>query len=352
MLNKQKADLLVGQRLGYLSTTVTDTSETQTIEFLDIGTQLTVRPWISDEGTIRLELRPSVSDGTTRLEGGFIIPDQTTQELVTNIIVESGQTVVLGGLFKEDTQVGRSQLPFLGDIPIIGAAFKGQDDLLQRSEVIFMVKTTIMDNTTLTARGDEALQRIEDARIAIRDGMLPFSTDKMVSSYLLKARQAHEAGDDQKALWNVNLALHLSPTSGDALRLKEEITGEEFAYFDRSLFQDMTDDLIDAEIDRIAPQPELPGDDAPITDADDRMQIDLIDQALSEAETSAAPTKAVPASRFSDAVVVEIPMVEQVAADDAAPAEATETAVPEEEFIPLSIDSEIVEVDTMGDDFR
>ena len=355
VLNKQKADLLVGQRLGYLSTTVTDTSETQTIEFLDIGTQLTVRPWISDEGTIRLELRPSVSDGTTRLEGGFIIPDQTTQELVTNIIVESGQTVVLGGLFKEDTQVGRSQLPFLGDIPIIGAAFKGQDDLLQRSEVIFMVKTTIMDNTTLTARGDEALKRIEDARIGIRDGMLPFSTDKMVSSYLLKARQAHEAGDDQKALWNVNLALHLSPTSGDALRLKEEITGEEFAYFDRSLFQGMTDDLIDAEIDRIAPDMNDLGDDAPITDADDTMQIDLIDQALSETETqetvAAKPTKAEPASRFSDPVVVRIPMAEQIAADEPAPS-AAETATPEEEFVPLSIDSEIVEVDTMGDDFR
>ncbi|MEM9420231.1 MAG: secretin N-terminal domain-containing protein, partial [Planctomycetota bacterium] len=106
VLNRQKADLLVGERLGYLSTTVTDTSETQTIEFLDVGTQLSVRPFVSEEGNIRLELRPSVSDGTTRLEGGFIIPDETTQELVTNIIVESGQTVVLGGLFVEDTQVG------------------------------------------------------------------------------------------------------------------------------------------------------------------------------------------------------------------------------------------------------
>ncbi len=373
VLNKQKADLLVGQRLGYLSTTVTDTSETQTIEFLDIGTQLTVRPWISDEGTIRLELRPSVSDGTTRLEGGFIIPDQTTQELVTNIIVESGQTVVLGGLFKEDTQVGRSQLPFLGDIPIIGAAFKGQDDLLQRSEVIFMVKTTIMDNTTLTARGDEALKRIEDARIGIRDGMLPFSTDKMVSSYLLKARQAHDAGDDQKALWNVNLALHLSPTSGDALRLKEEITGEEFAYFDRSLFQGMTDDLIDTEIERMNPGMNDMDDNAPLGDGEDITRLDVLESDLFDAPTdkSAAAQPAEPESRFSDAVVVQIPMVEQPApapgsnapgsnapGSDAAPVDVQTAEAPaaepveDGEFVPFSIDTEVTEVDTMPDEFR
>ena len=369
VLNKQKADLLVGQRLGYLSTTVTDTSETQTIEFLDIGTQLTVRPWISDEGTIRLELRPSVSDGTTRLEGGFIIPDQTTQELVTNIIVESGQTVVLGGLFKEDTQVGRSQLPFLGDLPIIGAAFKGQDDLLQRSEVIFMVKTTIMDNTTLTARGDEALRRIEDARIGIRDGMLPFSTDKMVSSYLLKARQAHDAGDDQKALWNVNLALHLSPTSGDALRLKEEITGEEFAYFDRSLFQGMTDDLIDTEIERMNPGMNDMDDNAPLEEGEDITRLDVLESDLFDApaDKSAAAKPAEPKSRVSDAVVVQIPMVERpapgstpgsTAGGDAAPVDVQTAEAPaaepveDGEFVPFSIDTEVTEVDTMPDEFR
>ena len=147
VLNRQSADILVGERLGYLSTTVTDTSETQTIEFLDVGTQLTVRPFISDEGTIRLELRPSVSDGTVTIQDGFVIPNETTSEMVTNILVESGQTVVLGGLFLEDTTVDRTQAPGLGNIPFLGAAFRGQDDTIERSEVIFMVKTTILEHT-------------------------------------------------------------------------------------------------------------------------------------------------------------------------------------------------------------
>ena len=257
VLNRQRADLLVGERLGYLSTTVTDTSETQTIEFLDVGTQLSVRPFISEEGNIRLELRPSVSDGTTRLEGGFIIPDETTQELVTNIIVESGQTVVLGGLFVEDTQVGRSQVPGLGDLPFVGAAFKGQDDDFRRSEVIFMVKTTIMDHVDLAIMGESASERVLDARIGIRNGLLPWSNDKLVSAHLLDARKYLDAGNSKKALWSVNLALHLAPTSKDAIALKEEITGEPIPYEDMTFFGTLGTDVIDYEVDQ------LPAEEAP-----------------------------------------------------------------------------------------
>ncbi len=255
VLNRQRADLLVGERLGYLSTTVTDTSETQTIEFLDVGTQLTVRPFISEEGNIRLELRPSVSDGTTRLDGGFIIPDETTQELVTNIIVESGQTVVLGGLFVEDTTVGRSQVPGLGDLPFVGAAFKGQDDDFRRSEVIFMVKTTIMDHVDLALMGESASERVLDARIGIRNGLLPWSNDKLVSAHLLDARKHMDEGNTKKALWSVNLALHLSPTSKDAIGLKEEITGQPIPYADLTFFGTLGTDIIEYEVDQIEDEP-------------------------------------------------------------------------------------------------
>lgn len=273
VLNRQKADILVGQRLGYLSTTVTDTSETQTIEFLDVGTQLTVRPFVTEEGTVRLELRPAVSDGTTRLEGGFIIPDETTQELVTNVIVESGQTVVLGGLFVEDTTIGRNQVPVLGDIPILGAAFKGQDDDLRRDEVIFMVKTTIMEHADLALLGEKANERVLDARIAARNGLLPFSTDKMVSAHLLDAQRHMANGKKGRALWSVNLALHLAPTSQDAIGLKEQITGEDIEYEDRTFFGTIGDDMIDGHMDTM-PAEESPADKEAV----------LIEQSLGSAQ--------------------------------------------------------------------
>ena len=315
VLNRQKADILVGERLGYLSTTVTDTSETQTIEFLDVGTQLTVRPFITEQGTIRMELRPAVSDGTTRLEGGFIIPDEVTQELVTNIIVESGQTVVLGGLFVEDTTVGRSQVPVLGDIPLIGAAFKGQDDDFRRSEVIFMVKTTIMDHADLALLGEKANARTEDARIAIRNGLLPFSNDKLVSAHLLDARRHYEAGRTNKALWSVNLALHLAPTSEDAIALKELITGESFEYADQTFFGRLSDDLIDDEIE-IMPEP---SQGEPVDE-----EVILLDQSLSEADQPQAPESRFVAPVAGFTTPADNTTAEESSADPVASADETQ----------------------------
>ncbi|MEM7577643.1 MAG: hypothetical protein AAF328_09220 [Planctomycetota bacterium] len=270
VLNRQKADLLVGQRLGYLSTTVTDTSNTQTVEFLDVGTQLTVRPFISNEGTVRLELRPAISDGAVREQAGFVIPDETTQELITNIIVDDGQTVVIGGLFKEDTTNSRDQVPGLGDVPLIGGAFQGRDDSTERSEVIFLIKTTIMEPAALALGGDAAEEAIRNKRLGAKQGLLPWSTEKLVSSNLLTARKAIEDGDSKKALWHTNLALHISPFAADALQLKQEITGEEIRYQDRSQLKGIMDSMIDADVEAMAPAAE---------------EISDVEASLGEAET-------------------------------------------------------------------
>lgn len=248
VLNRQKVNLLVGERLGYLSTTATETSNTQTVEFLDVGTQLTLRPFISDDDFVRMELRPSVSDGSTNLVGGFVIPDTTTQELVSNVIVKSGQTVVLGGLFKEDTTIGRTNVPGLGNLPVVGAAFKGQDDDVTRSEVIFMIKPTIQKDEDLTKMADSINADIESTRSGMRKGLLPWSRTKLTSKYVSDAMQYVKAGNNDKALWSLDKALYLDPAMPDALRLKEQITGEKTYFYDRSILKNAIDSVIDAEV--------------------------------------------------------------------------------------------------------
>ena len=247
VLNRQRADILVGERLGYLSTTVTETSETQTVEFLDVGTQLTVRPFITDEGFIRLELRPSVSDGTTRSVGNTVIPDQTTQELVTNVIVRDGTTVVLGGLFKEDVSISRSQIPGLGEIPGLGWLGKGQDDEIDRSEVIFLIKVTVMEDGVLADMGDSAMDEIENTRLAVRQGLLPWSNDKLAKGYLREARESMSEGRDKRALYQVNMALYSDPGSREAVELKERLNGE-FEPLSNGMLQDVINSVIDEEL--------------------------------------------------------------------------------------------------------
>ncbi len=248
VLNRQKAELLVGQKLGFISTTATETSQTQSVEFLDVGTQLTVRPFVSSDDMVRLEMRPSVSDGTVEERAGFVIPNEITQELTTNVIVRSGQTVVLGGLFKEDTTIGRSQVPVAGDIPLLGAAFQGRDDTVQRSEVIFMIKPTVMKDQKLTELGDRAAGEIEKTRVAARQGLLPWSRTKLTSAQMQQALKAYESGNKSKALWHANMALHLNPTFVDALKLKEELTGEQTYFHEYSILEKAIDDVIDREM--------------------------------------------------------------------------------------------------------
>src|SRR5262249_23249315 len=88
-LNRQAARVLVGRKVGYLNTTSTDTATTQTVEFLDTGTQLYFRPFVTNEGMIRMELKPQVSEAVIRdtkdaTGAAVTIPDEITNELVTN----------------------------------------------------------------------------------------------------------------------------------------------------------------------------------------------------------------------------------------------------------------------------
>ncbi len=243
-LNRQPARVLVGTRVGYLNSTTTNTSTTQSVEFLNVGTQLSVRPFVGKNGLIRLELRPQVSNFTLRQvsdgAGNIVtIPDEDTTEMNTNVMVRDGQTVVLGGLFTETTSTTRRQVPVLGDIPLIGSAFKGFDDETRRSEIIFLITPSIINDTVLTETGDMGNQYIEHARYGARKGLLPWSRERRVGQLLISARQLADDGQVQEALGKVDRALRLMPASPDARVLRTELTSEYRTTPSRSLINGM-----------------------------------------------------------------------------------------------------------------
>lgn len=243
-LNRQPARVLVGTRVGYLNSTTTDTSTTQSVEFLDVGTQLAVRPFVSKNGLIRLELRPQVSNFTLRevadgAGNNVTIPDEDTTEMNTNVMVRDGQTVVLGGLFTESTSSSRSQVPVLGDIPVVGSAFKGYDDLTRRSEIIFLITPSIVNDTVLAETGDMANQYMEHARYGARKGLLPWSRERRVGQLLIDARYLADDGNIEEALSKVDRALRLMPMSPDARALRSELTGKVRTMPTRSLIEGM-----------------------------------------------------------------------------------------------------------------
>lgn len=251
-LNRQPARVLVGRKVGFLNTTSTETATTQTVEFLDTGTQLYLRPFVSDDGFIRMELKPQVSEAVIRdvtsTNGAVVtIPDEVTNEITTNVMVRDGQTVVLGGLFREQTEATRRQVPFFGDIPLIGAAFRGNDDSTARSEIVFMIKPTVVNDKILLDQAERAQADVRRARTGARQGLLPWSRDKLTNTFNVEAEKAFKDGDYKRALWKLRQSLTLNPIQPDAVALRERLLGQSRPNPARSVL----DEIVEGEIQRL-----------------------------------------------------------------------------------------------------
>ena len=268
-LNKQRAEVIVGQRLGYKTTTTTETTTVQTIEFLDSGTQLIFRPFISDDGYIRMEVHPKVSTGLVDPATG--LPSETTTEVTCNIMVKDGHTIVIGGLFGESASVGRSQVPGLGNLPGVGWLFRNKADKTNRNEIIILLTPHIIeDEDAANALGEDMLAQGTRLCLGLREGFTFFTRERITSNYMQAANEAWQRYQKTKsrrdldgALWNVSLSLHGSPNNIKGLRLKDEVlsekNGESYEPPNWTIWDSLRDRLKDMdEAKKEAPRPGVP----------------------------------------------------------------------------------------------
>ena len=157
VINGKEAQILIGGKLGYRVLVVTETSSAETVQFLEVGVTLTIRPWITDHGDIIMEIHPEVSSGTVEVG----LPTKNTTEATTELRVHDGDTALIGGLIKKSNQQTNKQVPFLGDIPFLGYLFKRKEIKEKRSEIVVLVTPRIVRDRM----NDIALQEM-DARIS------------------------------------------------------------------------------------------------------------------------------------------------------------------------------------------
>jgi len=228
VINKQRGEVIVGNRDGYLTTTVTDTVATQTVEFLETGTRLIVRPYIGKDGYIRMEIHPEDSSGSVSQVGTSVLPEETTTEVTSNVLIRDGHTIVIGGLFREETKHDRSQVPVLGDVPYVGPLFRNTLDHSKREEVIVLVTPHIVKQDEAEALGEQLMDEVERFRVGMRKGLRWWGRDRMAQSYLREAKQFLREGRPDKALWNVDMALSMQPHMHQAITLKERMTNKAY----------------------------------------------------------------------------------------------------------------------------
>ncbi|HEX4132261.1 MAG TPA: hypothetical protein VHZ24_19680 [Pirellulales bacterium] len=139
VINKQLAELQLGDRLGYSTFSQSLVSTTQQISFMNVGTLLRVRPFIANDGIVRMEVHPERSTGS--IVNG--IPQASTSEVTTNVMVPDGATLIIGGLIDKQTEVDQNGIPILGTLPYVGVLFRQRNTNIVKKELVVLLTTRI-----------------------------------------------------------------------------------------------------------------------------------------------------------------------------------------------------------------
>ena len=212
-MENQEAEVVIGDRLGFRVTTTINQVTSETIEFLESGVILRVKPTVDGQGRILLDIHPEVSTG--RVEDG--IPNQVTTEVTTQMLVEDGQTVFIGGLIRHSTDENKEGVPVLGDIPVLGRAFSNKSETSLNTETVVMITPYIVDdhknvrNAEEKARALRIENQLENKANDINEKLDKYSNAKSTNNNGSKAIEEIEASQtSQNAQISVNCSSYQS----------------------------------------------------------------------------------------------------------------------------------------------
>jgi general secretion pathway protein D len=157
-LDNEEARIIVGQNVPFItgqyttpaSGTAAGVSPFQTIERKDIGLSLRVKPQVSEGGTVKLAIYQENSsiDPSVVNSGGIITKKRSIE---TNVLVDDGQIIVLGGLIEDNVGGGVEKVPFLGDIPFIGGMFKYSTRNRTKTNLMVFLRPIVLRNAEQSA---------------------------------------------------------------------------------------------------------------------------------------------------------------------------------------------------------
>jgi pilus assembly protein CpaC len=128
--------------------------DTITVEFKNYGVQLQFTPTVFADGRISLQVAPqlsqisnanSVTSSSTATSSAIVIPALTVQAASTTVILGSGQGMAIAGLLSDTTNQTDNAVPGLGEVPIVGALFRGDSFQRQQEELVITVTPYLVD---------------------------------------------------------------------------------------------------------------------------------------------------------------------------------------------------------------
>jgi general secretion pathway protein D len=162
VLDNQKAQIKIGDKISVQTQQQTVSGTTAGIinsfQYIETGILLTVTPRINSGGQVTLDVNQEVSVPLPNSVPGAN-PDISQRTTNTVVVVASGETIVLGGLIREDNTRSTAGIPILSKIPILGAAFGSQQIVKRRTETIILIRPVVLTNSRQAVEATEELRR-------------------------------------------------------------------------------------------------------------------------------------------------------------------------------------------------
>ncbi len=187
-LDNEESRVIVGQNVPFVTGSYQQNNNSvsnpfQTIERKDVGITLRVKPQINDDGSIKLKIFQEISnvDPSSKNDPAGLITNKRSFE--TNVIVDDGAIVVLGGLLQDEYTDGQTKVPVLGDIPGLGSLFKSQNRARKKTNLMVFIRPTVLRTEAATAVfSDGKYQDIRDKQQGTQPGRHLIFENKPVPS--------------------------------------------------------------------------------------------------------------------------------------------------------------------------
>jgi general secretion pathway protein D len=167
VLDSKVAQLLVGDRVPVLTRTTqsvddADSPIVSSVDYVNTGVILRVVPRISQSGKVTMEVYQEISNVSGTRDSGNLTPTISQRQISSNVAVNSGQTVVLGGLISETQERGRDGIPVLSSLPGVGSLFGEKSSSKARTElIVFITPRVIRDEHEAEAVTNELMSRLK-----------------------------------------------------------------------------------------------------------------------------------------------------------------------------------------------
>ncbi len=161
-LSGQEIPISTGEALG-----TSNSNPFRTIERKDVGITLEVTPQVNEGEEIRLHIRQEISSIAGPVSSTFSELVTNKREIETTVRVKNGEMVALGGLIQQDESTSVEKVPFLGDIPLLGRAFRSDKKSRSKTNLMIFLRPTIVrdsdDASALTAKKYDYMQSQQSA---------------------------------------------------------------------------------------------------------------------------------------------------------------------------------------------